>query len=444
MAHSTTISIVVQWYDHSTNYLKQLKELPEWFRQILLITDRPDEIPQELTTGGDHSISCITHEEDASLVACLNEAISQATSEWILILEESELIYLPGFKELPFDKSYVFPARIQKQNDPTKRIFNEIRLFPNVSDFELKGINLRDFQPALQKHGLKVHDEIFDIIREHEFIGNIDLEQEISADPNHGPALLMKAVNQAASREYEAASENFKRAIQTGRLLSFDHAAALNGLADASYELNRWHECKQRAEQSLEITRRQRMPFLILFRTAFASNRWSEAYDHLYTYLEVLASGTRVNQDVVFPLSDTQYLLGESAYRNGWHQRALAHYEQYYDLKKGNIQSDVIERLLLYAIELAEYDKSLIYFNRLFGDLIKEPLSASDETRILEILSLFMEQGWYDFSLEVYELLCQNNPDRPELMRRWVAALIRAKKVEKAQEIISKHQTKFA
>ncbi len=444
MAPNATVTLIVEWYNRDDSYLQKLKELPSPIEQVIVLTgDDSSALPQD--SDSSKTFTILSYPGNFSKISNLNDAITKAEHDWILLLEESELIFFPGLLELPLDnKDAVFAARIQKQDDPTKRIFYEIRLFPKLSDFEIKGIQLRDFHPAVSKNELSIHTDKVDILRENEYIGDFDLDRELERDTEHGPALLMKAVTEAADRKYKEASDSFIRAIQSGRLFKFDHAAALNGLADASFELNRWHDSKERAEKSLTLTHQQRMPHLILFRTSFASNRWGEAYDHLYRYLEVLASGTEVNQDVIFPLSDTQYLLGEAAYRNGWHERALAHYEQYYDLKKGNIQPEVIERLLLYAIELSEYDKSLVYFNHLFGDVIKEPLSASDETRILEVLSLFMEQGWHEFSLEVYEVICRNNPEKPELIRRWVAALIRAQKVEKAQEIIANNQTKFA
>jgi hypothetical protein len=171
---------------------------------------------------------------------------------------------------------------------------------------------------------------------------------------------------------------------------------------------------------------------------------WEKAYQHLYTYLQVLAEGSRINHDVMMPLDQTHQLLAETAYHAGQHERAYAHYQELYRIKsetKQEISNSTIERLLLYSIELDEKKEAVSYFHHLYDPILDRKLSDDEWKEIDRRIQLFAGNEWFDFVVEMYELVFAKNTDRPEALRRLVAALIKNDQIDRAQALIRKHKT---
>ena len=112
-------------------------------------------------------------------------------------------------------------------------------------------------------------------------------------------------------------------------------------------------------------------------------------------------------------------------------------YEQFYILNKGNVASTVLERLFIYSIELNNFDKSVGFFNDMFGEYLEEEQKLDEvPVKMFESLSLFNKKGWFDFVSQVYEQLRSYDPSNKKLLHGWVATLVKANKLEQAQELI--------
>jgi hypothetical protein len=69
-------------------------------------------------------------------------------------------------------------------------------------------------------------------------------------------------------------------------------------------------------------------------------------------------------------------------------------------------------------------------------DNLDDDMSA----RLLESLSLFMDNGWYDFVCGIYEQLVNHNPEDNELLNGWITTLLKNKQIDKAQELIEQRK----
>jgi tetratricopeptide (TPR) repeat protein len=154
-------------------------------------------------------------------------------------------------------------------------------------------------------------------------------------------------------------------------------------------------------------------------------------------YLEYHDKKTRTNYDVHLKKDECHYLIAEAAFRDGDYQQAFKHYEQYYVLNDGKIDREILKKLFIYSIELSDYDNSVQYFMDMFGDYIPDLLSAENYKLMQDALSLFIEKGWIELPCDIYEQLYEHNPDDEKILHHWVAALIKAKKVKKAQRLLA-------
>ena len=140
--------------------------------------------------------------------------------------------------------------------------------------------------------------------------------------------------------------------------------------------------------------------------------------------------------DVFFPVVECHFLMAEAKSRLGEFETAFYHYEQFYHLNNGEVTNSVLERLFIYSIELNDYEKSVFYFNEMFGEEINEQAAEDMPIKMLESLSLFNKKGWYDFVGSVYEQLRNYDPTNKKLLHSWVATLVKANKLEEAQSLI--------
>lgn len=437
MAQNSDIGILLYSTKEKKLQTSRLEQFKEYFKEVVVIAHCEE---SESETS-----DVVTYPLSESKTTVLNDAKSKITSNALLYIEADENVNFSQFDNFKIEDGFVYKAIIEMiSSDVLNRQHCQLRLFPNSENFSFFGGSIPYVQPFLRKENLKIHSEPLHLRKGGAIHGNSNAKLEIEQFSNHAEAWLLQGLLYAGEQKNKEAEKCFRTAIQLKSLPYFDHAAALNGLADALYEQNKWHDCKKFALQSIEVCKEQRMPYLILFRSSFAANQWEDAYNYLFQYLEILAQGTKVNHDVVLPLDDTHFLLGEAAYKKGWHERALVHYEQYYELKQGEVGQEIVERLLIYALEIGESKNAEMYFKAIFSDKIPDKLSPSERSKLLEYLTLFVDKEWFKLPLKIYEKIFKNNTDDALILRRWVTALIKANRIEKAQDLIAKHKTTFS
>ncbi len=413
-------------------------ELDKKFGNIQVVALGKDACPAHIP-----KIICETKVDKTN---ALNEAVSRCSSGFVLYTEGNECFDIEELAKFTPENNKVYPAAIQISNEdnPVEHTHFQIRIFPADKNLNFTGSAIPTLAPAVADQDIVVSPLFFPISKHGLLYKGIDLDAELKKHPNIAEYWLMSGLQLTAKNQYKTAEKKFKTALQKGKMPLFNTVASINGMADSLLGQSKWEECISVANHSIEKEAHQRMPYLLLFKAYYARNEWEEAYTHLFNYLENLAGGSLINYDILFPLTQTHFLLADTAYKQGWHERAFVHYEQFYELKDGAIDNDILERLVLYSLELDEKENSKKYFSTLYADKIPDKLREDEKIKVLELLSIFVDKEWFQTPLEVFEKLFNYNPKDAEILRKWVATLIKAKKIEKAQELINKHKTTFS
>lgn len=375
-------------------------------------------------------------------VAALNQAVGKVTTPFAMILESDELCLS---EKLPQDPSsdICYRALIDVTDSPEPQRNYQVRLFP-VEDFDDKlfdGFSVPDITRSFRKSEWKLSEQVIPIHKSGTLFEVEDAEAEIANKESPTMSWFWQAILDSENQKYRRAEEKFRKVLKNDEeLFEFYYLATLNGLANALVEQHKLEEATQIATKSIEVNSRQRAPYLTLYKVNDLRGRAQNAYENLEDYLGSLRYASRANLDVSLPLSECHYLMADTTFKQGDYERAFEHYEWFYVLNNGRVSLQVLEKLFIYAIELKNYEKSVHYFNDIFGDYIPDNLNEEMSARLLESLSLFMDNGWYDFVSDIYEELVQHNPEDNELLNGWITTLIKNKEIDKAQELIDKRK----
>lgn len=377
-------------------------------------------------------------------VAALNRAVAASDCGRFLLLYADET---PGGELLPGEMAEGSCAafKLCQEGEGQSRHDYQLRLFPAPSRGALfEGHVIPDPTRAFHREGW-VRAETVPVLRK----GNsaypavrVSEEAERGGDTLLAP--LWRGLAEAERQGYARAEEHFNQVLDGRPLLDFDRLAALNNLAHAQVEQHKLQAAMDTARRSLEHSPIQRSPYLILQRAHLMAGDREESLSALQSYLEHLSRDSVANLDTRLSASSTHYLMGEQKFREGDYEGAFRHYGEYHRLEEGEVDREIVEKLFIYSIELENREKSIIYFNELFGEFLPDRLDGEMSARLLESLSLFMDHGWYDFVSEVYEELVTHNPDDNELLNGWITTLIKNKEIEKAQSLISVGKKKKA
>lgn len=409
-------------------------KLKSFFSTVIIVSLGQRACPY---TKADISIDAISQKAQA-----LNEAMALCREGHAFYLEANETFLFDDLRSFLPEPDHLYPVAITIGD--AQHVHFQLRIFPTKRGLSFSGSSIPVLSPSVHTSDSQISELFLPVQKASVLYEGIAIEEQLTSHPAIGEFWLMNGLQLAAKSKYKEAEKNFKQAVQKTHMSIFDLAAAYNGLADAYFEQNKWEECKEAAHKSIALEKRQRMPYLLLFRACFANGEWEEAYSNLYAYLEHLASGSLVNYDIIFPVAQTHYLLADTAYKQGWHERAFVHYEQYFELKEGQVMPEILERLILYSLELGEEENASNYFHKMFWDKIPKELSEHERTKMMEILSIFSEKEWYQTPLKTLEVLFEEEPNNAEILRKWVATLIKAREIEKAQELMKKHKTTFS
>ena len=376
-----------------------------------------------------------TYTKHEHKVDILNKVIQQVNSKWILYLEADEDILLRQLDKVAFNENEMYACLIECVGADSKKYY-QVRLFQNTDNHVFEGIHIPDISKYANMNGWTLSEMVLPIQKTSDLYSIDTLETEIELGAVTYTSLFWEASLLSAAGHYAKAEQLFKRVLKKNELITYKRLATLNGLADALMEQHKWAEAEVVALESLAETYVQRAPYLILFKVNYMNGRWEQAYKALEGYLATLDFESRATMDVFFPVVECHFLMAEAKSRLGEFETAFYHYEQFYHLNNGEVTNSVLERLFIYSIELNDYEKSVFYFNEMFGEEINEQAAEDMPIKMLESLSLFNKKGWYDFVGSVYEQLRNYDPTNKKLLHSWVATLVKANKLEEAQSLI--------
>ncbi|MDZ7771129.1 MAG: hypothetical protein U5K31_00015 [Balneolaceae bacterium] len=379
--------------------------------------------------------------EEEGLIPCLNRVTAEVTEGHILLLFADET---PRLADLPGDLSNTecLKVKLIQQAEGESRHNYQVRLFPATGDRIFEGFAIPDLTRAFFVRGWKLRGEVPEFRKSSAAYSIAQVTREAEHCGHTRLCSFWKGLAAAEQRGYARAEEYFRKARNGPSLLEFDLLAAMNNLAHALVEQHKLQEAIRVAAQSIQWNASQRAPYLILQRAQLMAGNREESILAMEAYLEHLEEDTVANLDTYLGASEVHYLVGEQKLREGNYEGAFHHYGTHYRLEDGQVEQPVLEKLFIYSIELQNRDLSIRYFNDIFGEHIPDKLDDDMSARLLESLSLFMDNEWYDFVSEVYEELVTHNPGDNELLHGWITTLIKNKDIEKAQSLIKSGKSK--
>jgi len=442
--------------------LERLNWLGDRFEWVTLAGpgSRPDTVPASFRWHG--------YEKETPRAHIWNQLLEESQREWALFLVDDEKIRhrdLPDPTDLSADTWY--PAQmVQPDSSGGVHSYYQMRLVKAIEQPLFDGENLPDCTRVLTRHGVKLSRPILRIDCTSEPYRDIQTEEELSGAAMSPQVHLLEGRRLYREKKYVHATAYFRRVLKREKLLPFDRLAALNGLVQCYTEQYKWDKAVNLAHQSIEAEPRQRIPWLVLFRIYQLRQQWEEAYSALESYHQVLPEVSMASFDKSIDESESLELLVKMALRAGKNREALDALEKRVALGAGSaggsgsvdgaenaakgyrsgagegseaasttqtggdgsIES-LYRQILDLSVELKERQKASHYFSRIQESLSKEELH--------DVMSGFMENGWYDLVSHIYSRLYEMEPNNPEYGRRLIASLTKQGKLQEARELVS-------
>ncbi len=399
---------------------------------------RPDHI--------DSAINWVRTHADQSRTQRWNELLNAAELNWMLFLNGDERIdigHLPSESELA-DKLWA-PALIQFTRDEKLYQFYQMRCVPATTGVEalFDGKELPDCTRYITQNEISVAmNPVFIESKVHPY-EVLDTDDEMSVF-NYSPQVyLVTGDRYLKDRKYVHSAAQYRQLPKTKKLLPFDRLAAVNGLASSLTEQYKWEQALVLADKSLESEPVQNIPYLIQFRIHQLNKHWKKAYEALRKYYEVqfyenIYLFSKANFEVAISREVTIMNLADLASKNGNLEQAFDYLEEIYEMKGGLVSEDTIKQLLVLSIEMADHDKSVLYFHKLFGDPVPKTLSESDNAELNDYMDMFMKNKWYDLVHSVYSRLYVAHPENDEYRRRLIVTLLKTNRIEQARDLATK------
>lgn len=416
-----------------TEVLGNLDTLHTIFSNVIAL--KPKDAESKEVPG----IKWVEFRRDAGKVSALNEGIEHIHTPYLLHLDGCEQIDVDEIMKLnlkPADKCLIraqITCRVKENLHPKKYL--QPRIIP-VRKGAFKGFGLPDVEESFGLYNWNESDITIHITRDTDIIDKKNIEKESALAVKTRQANFWNAVALADGGDFKESEKKFRELLQKPGKFAHQHLAELNGLAYVLKELKEWEGSANYAKKSMAVEERQKTPYLLLFEMYFTYSRWDKAYECLKQYAQNIDGDIHSATDVFLDVPDLHYLLAECAFKMHHFEQAFKHYQKYYKLKNGNVDEEILEKLFIYSIDLKDYENSVRYFYKLFENNLFDLKDEVKEVKFFESLSLFMDNGWHDFVCEIYEELHSHHPDDHRVLQGWIAALVRANKIDKAQSLI--------
>ena len=441
-----TLILIVENSTHLREDVLYFKTLSTSFSHTIPVIKKDLEC-SEIELPGNHE--SIVYEQFEDKVNGMNRAVERVKTPWILILESDEKLRIEDLPTLTDHQStYCYASRVESDSarDSGSQLNYQVRLIPNTGFRAplFDGRRIFDISRMYKQSGWKLAEYVIPIKKRSSLFKAEDVKTEAISECSYLMQHYWKGIWHLENEKFNAAERCF-RYILTEKKPPFecDQLSAFNNLAVALYEQHLFDEAAQTARESLNKNRKQYTPYIILYKINELSGNFEKSYTYLKSYLNVRRTrGTTATLDLTLPVEECHFLMAEISHKMGKYKRALTHYEQFHDLNKGQVSISVLERLFLYSIELDDYNKSVKYFYKTFGHYLSNTNQFTNDRleleSVLQALSLFMDNGWYEFVSNIYEQLVIQHPNNNKLLNKWITSLIKNNDFEKAQAIINK------
>lgn len=367
-----------------------------------------------------------------------NQLHAEAKKDWIFFLEDDEEIdysTLPGQEQV--SKACWVPVCILYEEENKPRQYYQMRLVPAGKQPLFEGRNLPDCTSHIRTNDINLAGRPVIVNRSSHPVEHVKTEEELSVRGFSPKVYLVQGERYFQSGKYIHAAAQYRKLLNEERLLPFDRLAAVNGLTSCMAEQYKWDKTVVLAQQSIDAEPMQWLPYLIQFRIFQLNKQWDEALQVLNTYYRLSSRCSGASFDKAITEEETLLNLIELAIRAGKREQASAYLEELFNLKQGDVEHGFLHKVLILSIELADYERSVFFFMRMFENCIPDKLDEVQLNELNHFLSMFMKKGWYEFTLEIYSRLYEYQPQNELFKRRLIVALTKTQRMDKARALIA-------
>lgn len=370
-----------------------------------------------------------------------NSLIGEADTKWVLFIEDDENIHFGSFPDEQNMESDVWiPTLLKWDRGSESRQFYKMRLV----DAETAGLqrifdgqNLPDCTTYIRDNGIEMSDRSIIVDRSSNPLEHIDIDEELSVR-NAAPKLyLVQGERCLENNKYVRAAAQYRKLLKMDKLLPCDRLAAVNGLASCMTERHKWDKALDLAEKSLNAEPLQSLPYLIKFRIRELQKQWEKAFEVLLKYYQRLLIHSQANFDRYLSEEKSLVMLANTAYKAGERKQAVKYFEKFFSLKRDSIDHSLIKRVLVLSVQLGDYERSVYLFRKQYDDKLPNRLDENSRQELDDYMTMFMNQGWYEYVSEIYSRLYEAHPQNEVFKRRLIAALTKSNRMQEARSIVS-------
>ena len=370
-----------------------------------------------------------------------NSICRQVSNAWVFFGYDDEQPHFSSFPDPEsLSKEQWPPVLINVHQQNATRQYYQMRLV-NTSTSEddiFHGFDLPDATDFIRSNDISLSSKPVVVERKRKIFHDIDIEQELS-QANQPPKLyLVEGNRKLEENKYVRAAAQFRQMLKKDELLPYDRLAAVNGLASCMAEQHKWEKALSLAEQSLEAESLQGLPYLIQFRVYELRKQWQKALDALRRYYERLSLHSSASFDRLIDEEKTLVNLANVALKAGKRARATDYFDKLFTFKRGEADRQMLKKALLLSIDLGNHKRSVYLFERMYADFLPpNEMNAKYREEIDEVLSLFMQQDWYEYVSGVYDALHNAYPEDRDYKRKLIVTLTKTNRLDQAKKMVA-------
>lgn len=224
-----------------------------------------------------------------------------------------------------------------------------------------------------------------------------------------------------------------------------EQALALNAVCESAAAKNQWSDCLNYATKSVALEPQQQAGYFFAWMACDQLSRHEEAF----SWLDQMppAKGTyALDVDLFVDENERLHYLIKAAEKVSNPARAFQESEQLLLWYKHNRNSDsdtLLQKLIIQSLEQDKVHQARDYMRQLLQLSLQPSLSGERWQIIDELLSLFIEKKEYNFAIQAYVDLFDNNIQRATTQRRLVGLYIKTNQIAKARALSNNSQVFF-
>ena len=411
------------------------EKITDWSRRFAQVTVAgPQARPAQL----DAAVSWYQYDPEERQAFIWNTLITRANKEWVMFVEDDELIRFdefPGNEAVHADRWV--PSLILNNKERGLDQYYQMRLVHTGYSDLFDGGSLPDCTRYIRQNNINLSEKAMLIDRSSNPTARVDTDDELALQTFAPQLYLICGQRYFDEGKYVHAAAQYRQLLKKKKLLPFDRIGAVNGLAGCMAEQYKWQKALTLAQESIEAEPQQSLPYLIQFKIHELNKQWAKAYEMLKNYYDRFQLSSRANFDRSISEEETVLMLANIALKAGKKQEASGFFEKLFTLKKGEVDQTFLRRVLMLSIELSDHERSIYFFNRMFGEDQLQELDEGKADELNDFMTMFMQEGWYEYAASVYKKMYAFEPSNEEYKRRLIVALTKTNKMERARELIA-------